>query len=429
MTREQPRPTQGFSITQALLWAVVLLSPFQDTFLQNTPLKLPAASFSFIPLMSLFLIAGVRHFWYQPLSFNRIGLQIGVYAFLICAVNFVRLEHGEIMISRDSVFAYTLLSCLILFVLFGLDYRNTRGFRVAVYLSFFFTMVGIACDQIIGANAIPLLQVTPSLTGRPHGFSTEASTLSIQIVASGMLTAHLLRKSWQKWCIGIVTCALLIFSSSKGGFISLLLCAVVLGIAKMRSSLTAKVLGSIVLIPILYLGSVLILASFGSIIDANETSTIGTRLSMAAYALITVFHNPFGVGFTGFLPSIPRYLPEAMRLVQSFFPFPLFFGEVQEYLYPPQPDADCKTLFFDFLVFFGIPFAVVFFKFVGRLLVRLYRCECYWLFVGVLFSVLAMMTYYATLNAWTLPLLFGMSLYEVNRLESAARASTGGNAQ
>jgi len=371
--------------------------------------------------MTLFLIAGIRHFWYRPLAFNRTGLLIAVYAFLICAFNFVHLEHGEVMLSRESVFALTLLCCLILFVLFGLDYRNTRGFRVAVYFSFFFTIVGIACDQLIGANAIPLLQVTPSLSGRPHGFSTEASTLSVQIVASGMLTAHFLRKPWQKWCIGIVTCALLIFSSSKGGFISLLLCVVVLGIARTRSSLTAKIVGAVVFIPIIYFGSVLILASFGSVIDANQTSTIATRLSMPVYAMITVFHNPFGVGFTGFLPSIPRYLPTAMRFVQSLFPFPLFFNEVQEYLYPPQTDADCKTLFFDLLVFFGIPFAVVFFTFIKRLLVRLYRCRCYWLFVGVLFSVFAMMTYYASFHDWTLPLLFGLSLYEVNRLEAEAK--------
>lgn len=423
---KQSRPVLGFSITDALLWAVVLLSPFQDTFLQNTPLKLPAASFSFLPLMALFFIAVVRHFWYRPLIFNRTGLLMVAYAFLICAIHFVSVEQGDIVFNQRSVFAFALLSSLFLFVLFGLDYRDTPSLRIAVYLSFLITVVGIASDQLIGANAIAPLQVTPSLSGRPHGFSTEASTLSIQIVASGMLTAHFLRKPWQKWCVGIITCALLIFSSSKGAFISLLLCAVVLGIVRMRSSPTAKIIGVVVLVPVVYFGSALILASFGSIIDANETSTIATRLSMPLFAMITVFHNPFGVGFTGFLPSIPRYLPTAMRFVQSLFPFPLFFGEAQEYLYPPQTNADCKALFFDYLVFFGIPFAVVFFIFVKRLLVRLYRCKCYWLFIGVLFCVLAMMTYYSTLHAWTLPLLFGMSLYEVNRLEAAARAGTAG---
>lgn len=426
--RKQCRLVLGFSVTDALLWAVVLLSPFQDTFLQNTPLKLPGASLSFLPLIALFLIAGVRHFWYRPLDINRTGFFVATYVFLICAIHFVGVEQGNIVLYQKSLFAYPLLCSLILFVLFAPDYRNTPGLRIAVYISFLITMVGIACDQLIGANAISPLQVTPSLSGRPHGFSTEASSLSVQIVASGMLTAHFLRRPWQKWCIAIVTCALLIFSSSKGGFISLLLCAVVLGITRTRSSLTAKVVGSVVLIPIIYGVSILILASFGSVIDDNQTSTIATRLSMPVYAMITVFHNPFGVGFTGFLPSIPRYLPSAMRFVQSLFPFPLFFGEVQEYLYPPQTDADCKTLFFDLLVFFGIPFAVVFFTFVRRLLVRLYRYRCYWLFVGVLFSVFAMMTYYSSFHDWTLPLLFGISLYEVKRLEAAAKADIAGKA-
>ena len=100
---------------------------------------------------------------------------------------------------------------------------------------------------------------------------------------------------------------------------------------------------------------------------------------------------------------------------------PLWFGEVKEYLYPPQADADCKTFFFDFLVFFGIPFALVFFGFAGKLLTQLFRCQFYWLFVGVLLSVVALMTYYSTINAFTLPLLFGISLHEVRRLESSLR--------
>jgi hypothetical protein len=407
----------GFSLYDGLVVAVIVLSPFQDTFLQNTPLRLTAASLAVLPLMALFFLTGARRLLQAPLTVSRSALIIAVYAGVVCAANLVWVDHGEAAVHSRSLVAYTLLTALTLFPVFGMDYRIGRGLRIAVYLAFGFTIVGIICGQLLGPNAISLLQTTPNLSGRPSGFSTEPGTLSVQIVAIGMLSAHFLAKRWKKWCIGALTCSLLIFSNSKGGLISLLMCAIVLGIAKSRSSLIAKIVLSAVLLPFVYFGSLFVLSLFGALIEGNQTSTIATRFSMVVYALITVAHNPFGVGFTGFLPSIPRYLPQAMNFVQNLFPFPLWFGEVKEYLYPPQEDADCKTLFFDFFVFFGIPFAIVFFRFVSGLLARLFRCQCDWLFVGVLFSVMAMITYYSSINAWTLPLLFGISLHEIKRVE------------
>ncbi|MGA2049202.1 MAG: hypothetical protein ABSG96_16000 [Terracidiphilus sp.] len=344
-----------------------------------------------------------------------------VYVTVVCAANFVWVSRGDIIFNTHSLFAYPLLMSLIVFIVFGMKYRTGRGLRIAIYLAFCFTIVGIACDILVGPKTISLLEASPSITGRPSGFSTEASTLSVQIVASGMLTAHFLARRWQKWAVGTLTCALLIFSSSKGGLISLLLCVIVLGIAKSRSSLLSKIVVSFILLPVIYFGFLFIVSIFGALVETNETATIATRLSMPVYALITVAHHPFGVGFTGFLPSITRYLPQAMTFVQSLFPFPLWFAEVKGYLEPPQTGAGCKAFFFDFLVFFGIPFAIVFLRFVGGLLTRLLRCQCYWLFVGVLFSVIALMTYYAEINAWTLPLLFGISLHEIKRIENSVR--------
>ena len=409
-------------IYNPLVWAAIALSPFQDTILQYTPLKLAAASFSFIPLMCLFLLSGICHWLRRPFVVNRTILIVVVYSGALCAANLVWIENGEAALHTQSLLALTLLSTLTIFTVFGVDYPPSRWLRIAVYSAFFFTIVGIVSGEVLGANAISFLQVTPNLSGRPHGFSTEPSTLSVQIVAVGMLTAHFLAKNWQKWCVGALSCALLVFSSSKGGLISLLLCAIVLGIAKSRASLLSKLIVSLVLIPSVCFGALLVVSTFGTLIEGNQTSTIATRMSMAVYALITVAHHPFGVGFTGFLPSIPLYLPEAMSFVQGLFPFPLWFGEVKEYLYPPQTQADCKTFFFNFLVFFGIPFAIIFLRFVADLLSRLFKCRCYWLFVGVLFSVVALMTYYSTIYTWTLPLLFGISLYEVRKAEAAGIA-------
>lgn len=407
------------SLSDMLLWMVVLLCPFQDTGLQNTALKLPAASLSFFPLVALFLLTCATRYLHHPFRVNRKGFLITTYVVLVCAVNLIGVnEGGDVVLHTASAFADCVLTGLIIFVIFGLHYRPTRGLRLAVYSAFALTIIGIVCSQALGSNAIPFLQTTPSLTDRPRGFSTEASTLSVQIVGIGMLAAHFLRRPWQKVSAGTLTCALLIFSSSKGGFISLMLCALVLAIARTRSSIWAKVVALVVVLPPIYFGSLLMLSRFGTLIEANETATIATRLSMVVFAFFTVAHNPLGVGFTGFLPSIPRYLPPAMRFIQRMFPFPLWFGEAKKFLDPPYTDADCKTFFLNYLTFFGIPFAIMYFRFFWNLLQQLMRLRLNWLFLGVLFSFVATMTYYSTINAFILPLLIGISVHEIRATES-----------
>jgi len=361
------------SADRLLLFVIISLCPLQDTFLQNTFLKLPGASVSFVPLVCLVLLAACRRILRNPLGVNRGALIAGVYVILVCGLDAVSVSPSGVMLNFQSVPAFIMLTLLYLFTVFGIEHRNTLELRAAVYIAFALTIVGLICGQLLGANAIPALQTTPSLTGRPHGFSTEPSTLSVQVVAVGMLTAHFLRKRWQKLSAGVLTFALLVFSSSKGGLIALLLCALVLGIARSRSSLLAKVLAALVLLPVAYFGSLYVSSMFGTLIEANQTATIATRLSMITYAFITVIHNPFGVGFTGFFPSMTKYLPVAMPTVQRVIPIPLAFAEVEGYLYPPYTDADCKAFFFNYLVFFGVPFAFIFIRFFKNLLTQLLR--------------------------------------------------------
>jgi len=410
-----------FSIDDALMWMCVALCPFQDTILQYTPLNMAGASLSFFPLVVLFALAGARRLLHKPFVVSRSMLLLVVYMCAVCAANLVWMENGEATIYWKSLRGYPLLAALTVFAIFGVNYQVSRWFRRAIYLAFCFTVAGILCGFTLGENAILILQSSPNLSGRPSGFSTESSTLSVQIVAIGMLTAHFLDKKWKKLSIGALTCALLVVSGSKGGLISLLLCAIVLGIAKIRASLLSKIIVSFVLLPLIYFSSFYVYSIFSTLVELNQMESIATRLSMAVYAFITVAHHPLGVGFTGFLPSIPRYLPQAMDFIQGVLPISLFFEEAKGFLYPPQTFADCKSFFLDYLVFFGIPFAILFFRFAGKLILELFKCHYYWLFLGVLFSTFALMTYYSSINVWTLPVLFGVSLHEIRRVQNPVR--------
>jgi hypothetical protein len=409
------------TIDDVLLWSAVALSPLQDTALQKTPLALVAASPAVFPLLGLLFLHVMRRMLRLNFAFRRWTLLAAGYVLMTSLAHFVARSHGVTVLEWRSLRGSSILAILLFFTLFGVNYRDTRGIRIAVYIAMAITLIGIVVGAVLGANAIPLLQATPSNTGRPSGFSTEASTLSVQTVCIGILMTHFMRGRWQKACVALLTCALLVYSQSKGGLISLLLCVTILGVIKSRSSLATKVLVASIVIPVLYLGSLLVASMFGDNIDTNQTSSVATRLSMAVFAIITVAHNPLGVGFTGFLPAIRDYLPGAMTVVQSWFPIPLGFGEVSGYLEPPYQDADCKSFFFNYFVFFGIPFAIVFFQFAFRVLRRLLAAGCDSLFVGVLFCLFALMTYYSTTNSYSVAILFGVALREVRRIEDTVR--------
>jgi len=409
------------SVKDLLLWAIIVLCPLQDTILQKTPLKLFGASPAVLPLLALATIALFSNLFAPKLTFDRkilIGL---VYVLLICAIHIVTFQPGLDPIQWRPLRSFGLMTALIVYLLTGVDYRNTRGLRISIYVALLITLIGVILGGILGPDAIKFLQVTPDISGRPRGFSTESSTLSVQIVCIGMLCSHYLKRTWLKIIVGAITAGLLIYSSSKGGLISLLLCVLILVLVRTRASLFYKLLIGFLLSPVLVAGALLVASKFSNLITLNQTTTIATRASMALFSGIVVLHNPLGVGFTGFYPAIPKYLYSAMWTIQSWFPFPLAFVEVKGYLAPPFKDADCKSFFLDFLVFFGVPFAILFFRFGFKLLQRLLAYRFFSLFVAVLFAFLALFTYYSSMNAYTVPLLIGIALYEARQYEAALR--------
>jgi hypothetical protein len=133
---------------------------------------------------------------------------------------------------------------------------------------------------------------------------------------------------------------------------------------------------------------------------------------MIICALTTVTHHPFGVGLSGFLPAVAKYLPGAMSTLESFFEVPLFFGEVTDYLVSADM-VSTKTFFFDQLMRFGIPFAVLFVVFMSRLLKRLAAAQKSTLLIAILASAVAITTYIPGTGNFAIPIAFGLALSEV----------------
>ncbi len=406
-------------LKRLLLFLFIALTPLQDTALAATPLKGFAASPAVFPLTALLLLWMIERLLRQQFRVPKWPLAAAIYVLLVCMWGLLAFPAVPSAAAK-SLMTHTVQLGLLLFVVFGMRYGDRRTIQSGLLVAFSITLVGIVTDWNASAG-ISLLRVTQSAGGKLRGFCTEGSTLSVQIVTVGALCAHYLSRGLVRWIVGLGSCTLMIFSDSKGGLIAVLLCGVVLLILQVRGPWLAKLALPCALLPALWLGSSAVLDQFVKIIDTGTSETIATRGSMAGYAVVTVLHQPFGVGFSGFLPSIPRYLPPAEEVVQDLFPVPLAFAEVNSYLYPPQRDADCKTFLFDMVAFLGLPAGWVIVRFLWRHLRSLLRYRHSWLFIGTLFSAVAMSTYYSSMNVYSIPLLLGVGLWEAKHNEDSVR--------
>jgi len=402
---------------RACLFFFIALCPIGDFMLQGTPLRSLGASISIFPLFGLVLKAGSEWLLSDRIRVGRsatIGfcyvLLTGIYGLLF----FGLWSQGENLVWKSFT---SLVSLLAVVFATQLDYGDRRAVRAGVYGALLLVVGGF-----VFGNSNPLefpdltengvLHFSPLPDVRPRGLASEPSEFSITAVSVGLLSVYVTRSRTRKILLGFLTLGLLIASGSKGGILALFICVVVLCVLKWHSRWYQV---AVWLLAVLPLGMILIwLLPTLFPEDAFALSgTVPTRFSMIICSLMTVEHNPFGVGLTGFLPAIARYLPGAMSALASVFPFPLNFSEVTDYITSADM-VSTKTFFFDQLIRFGIPFAVVFFAFVGSLVKRLALLRQTILLVAILAAAIAVTTYVPGTGNFAIPIVFGVALTEVN---------------
>jgi len=384
--------------------------------LQGTPLRGLGASPSIFPLCALAIVEGGQRLFSAktrvslgPAICFAYVLMTAVYGLFVFGFS----SHGENLLWKATTSLISLAA--ILFVI-TLDYGKYPVVRTGIFVAFALVVVGFLFGNSnpLGLPALAengVLHFTPLPDERPRGLSREPSELSITAIVIGLLSVHFTRSRPRKILLFLVTLGLLIVSGSKGGILTLFLCAIILCIMRWHSKWYQVVGSLLVLFP---LGIILIWLIPNLFPEESFaiSGTIPTRFSMITCALMTVTHHPLGVGLTGFLPAVARYLPGAMSAVESIFPFPLYFGEVSEYLTSADM-VSTKTFFFDQLMRFGVPFALFFFVFITGLIKRLAAKRRMILLTAIMACSIAVMTYQPGTGNFAIPILFGVALLEV----------------
>lgn len=383
--------------------------------LQGTPLRSLGASPAIFPLCALVIVEGGQRLFSTKTRASLAPMICFVYVILTAVYGlfvFGFSSHGENLLWKGTT---SLISLGAILFAITLDYGKYPVVRTAIYVAFTLVVLGFLFGNSnpLGLPALTengVLHFTPLPDERPRGLASEPSQFSITAIVIGLLSIHLTRSRSGKILLFLLTLGLLILSGSKGGVLTLFLCAIILCILKWHST-WYQVVGSLfVLFP---LGIILIWLIPDLFPEESFaiSGTIPTRFSMITCALMTVRHHPLGVGLTGFLPAVARYLPGAMSAVESIFPFPLYFGEVSEYLTSADM-VSTKTFFFDQLMRFGIPFALFFFVFITGLIKRLAAKGRMILLTAIMACTIAVITYQPGTGNFAIPIVFGVALLE-----------------
>lgn len=363
------------TLQRLLIFTFIALCPIQDFFLRGTALAMIGDSPSSIPL--LFIIAIALAHWVLRGRFRvlQVGAIATLYAFVLTiygVMQFGMTFYGQNLLHK-SLGSFTVLA-LFLAAIFIPRYELRSTVRSACFVAFFLLVLGLCFSHptpfglpSLFDNPVSHYTIIPTLD-RPRGFSSEPSFLSVTTISIGLLCAHFSRKRISKAFFLLATAGLLVASGSKGGIFIVFICLGILAMLRFHKWYQLPVL-VLSIVPLALIATAWIPTLFPEE-GIIQSGSVQTRASMILCAILTVAHHPFGVGFSGYLPAVSKYLPDSMNSIQAVSPLPLDFSEVAEYL-GDSPNTGTKTFLFDQAMCFGLPFVLLFIVLIIRLLDRL----------------------------------------------------------
>jgi len=399
-----------------------VLIPFQDSILQATPLRFAGSSLSVVPLTILALIYFSEWLLRGVYDIDRRALIGSLYVVLVTLLNFVvfgiQSQGVNLIVKAINV---GVLLILFLMPIFSVDYSDVDTVRWGVLCAFFVSVVAVLLGDFGLLPQLiqnPVFHNTPIDDLRPRGLAKESSMLSLQIVTLGLLAMHISTSKVGRMVIGVITALLIIYSGSKGGILTILITLLVLPLLRRALSWRQAFAFILIFVPLGFVAYQRMVEQIaGNFL--SETTTAATRLSVAVCGVMTVLKHPFGVGLGGALPAMYENLPRALEWVRLRSPVPLNFSEVNEYLFS-STNSGTKIMFLEITIMFGVPAAIVCLYFLISLIIRANRENFVFLLIALVASSIAILTYVDGLILYNIPLLYGLTLYELRKRQNTS---------
>ncbi|MBE5215361.1 hypothetical protein IG605_012950 [Pectobacterium quasiaquaticum] len=379
---------------------IIILLPFEDSFLRGTAIGYAGASLSIIPTLLLFL---------YRLIFFKIEKKLLVYSFygvFISVFYFFLNQSYDSDVTVVQGIKYFIL--YFYFVYLYLYFKNTKiNYSNAIKIMFFITLLSVLLSFIFKdfLDGASVLHFEPSRNFRPRGFSLESSTYGFLCITAMFMFALVMGiRLWTLFFLGVVICFLIMSKGTILVFSVAVIASYVICSGKNFFNLILSLLGVIICYFAFYF---LLDQGFSSDLESYTSSS--TRFVMVLVGLFSLLYNPFGNGMTGFLPTIYEHGPTIVSfLKESGFSW-LNFSEVSEYFVVGNTkNIGTKSFFFDSIIFFGFPFVVIFLKNIISNMKYSYKENDYVALAMIIFISLALVFYISGVGSYIAAVAFGI---------------------
>ncbi len=343
-----------------LVIILLIQIPFQNFFLNQTPLGIFGSNMSLITVNLFFVIIFLSQTNYLKFSKEYL-MTLMVFLF----ITLISLLFGDLFIKNTNLIIKTVKNLIfysqpfIVFYVFNYFYKTDSSLiKVSISMSlyiFLFLLVYLLLHScgIFTLDTNSILHGIENSNMRPRLFSSESSMAVTVFITFGVMASMRFDNIYFK--ILIMLCILYgsVLLQSKSAFLTLFL----VGIWSLKSF---KLQYKLILI---FSSIALLLLSFSSMMNyllniqysIEEHTSFSTRLTMILAGIISLFYYPFGSGIGTYLNFFDSNIIEAKKvteLIFNYFDLVPNFSEVNTYL-TSAVSYSTKSMLFNVIMYFG----------------------------------------------------------------------------
>ena len=408
---------QSYWILTSIFSLAIIIIPFQNTALQFTPLRYLGASPSFLPIAIFCLFAFIIR-----ISNSNISKKPELLFLLFLTYSIIPTIWGIIIIDANDIslkfllqktITNTILNILLLYPIFIMP-KPTKMIRLAILVALGISIAGYILVDILGIFAFPSFFQASHAVTTPRGFSLEQSTFAANIVTLCLVTAAISNKAIFKIIIiAIAIVFTVVITSSKGTMICLIMALGLTFTFSNGKNIFFKILISILIVALSWFVIGRLSERFST--DLADSTSSSTRSILILSSIPSVTQNPFGVGYSGYIPAIIKYMYPTSEFMRNNLLPNTNMSELESYIQREGKQAlNIKAQFFEYLMVFGIPGLIVIIIFH----IKLYKIitklpsdkSTYYLFL-FWFTLLSLMTYMPALGIYFYTIAYGIMLH------------------
>lgn len=409
-----------------ILTIIILLAHYQDFFAFKYFGEIAKSPIIF--LTPLFLVYELLNLKNNKIRISKYQSYLILYLSLLCFLSviyvvIVYVKYGTLLFLEENIIVKSIkyaiypITCLLfyrfIYTFLRSDDKNLKRLFKAIYINQLLLIIILLLElptRKTGISPISFFHPEEYKYWRIRLLTMESSwsgSVALIFSLTPIFLANYLNIK-RKILIQITSLTLLLlyiaFNSSKGFIISILIVIAFVIIDYMIKKGIKPIyfiLGGIALIiPLLNLTSVIHYISD----NLNSSQSFGTRFASYFTSIRTFITNPFGVGFSGFLPF---YTKNLSAVVDWFSQYNFNLEEIKGYL-KTSKSLSTKTYFFDQLIFGGVGFLLFFYLFFikriqwirNRMLKEFSFTQSYIIILFIIFIGFTYITFHIKYEIW-----------------------------